>query len=377
MIAATALSSSDQRALTSGHPARSRTAPAMLAGSGSGPPRRRTTQPLARGRGRRRRRRRRDRRDLPAQAARPGRLAERRLPAGGAARLRVLGAVARALATSLLSAAAFNFFHHPPGRPLHDRRQPQLGRARRIHHRRGRGQRRWPRSPAAARIEAERRRREADLAAALARELLAGSDTKRRARRRPRGDVAEALGDPVRVDRARRGRRPTTRRRALALQRRRRQPDRDAARPAGPSRPTTSERLRNARRAGARGARRDRAAPGRDAGRGGGDRGAAPQRRRQDRAAASGLARPAHAADRDRRRRPRAGDSVAERRGADRAERGRGRGGRAARAARRQAARPLEAPGRRRRAAARLGLARGRRCSPPARARADPAASCG
>ena len=51
---------------------------------------------------------------------------------------------------------------------------------------------------------------------------------------------------------------------------------------------------------------------------------------------------------------------LADRRGADRAERRGRRRGRAARAAGRQAARPLAAPGRRRRAAARLGLARGR-----------------
>ena len=41
--------------------------------------------------------------------------------------------LALGLATSLLSAAAFNFFHLPPDRPVHDRRQPQLGRAGGVH----------------------------------------------------------------------------------------------------------------------------------------------------------------------------------------------------------------------------------------------------
>src|ERR1700760_3159621 len=40
------------------------------------------------------------------------------------------------LVTSLLSAAAFNFLPPAAGRPIHDLRQPQLGRAGRIHRRR-------------------------------------------------------------------------------------------------------------------------------------------------------------------------------------------------------------------------------------------------
>ncbi len=102
--------------------------------------------------------------------------------------------IALGLATSLLSAAAFNFFHLPPtGRfTIADSRNwvalaafttvavvvsavAQLARSRAQ--------------------EAERRRGEADLAAALARELLAGSDTRTAlgvtARR-----VAEALAIP-------------------------------------------------------------------------------------------------------------------------------------------------------------------------------------
>ena len=45
------------------------------------------------------------------------------------------------LFTSVVSAAAFNFFHLPPTGQLHDRREPALGRARRLPRRGGRGQR--------------------------------------------------------------------------------------------------------------------------------------------------------------------------------------------------------------------------------------------
>ena len=44
----------------------------------------------------------------------PVRLDRRRLPAGGAAGLERLGAAGWALLTSVLSAAAFNWFHLPP-----------------------------------------------------------------------------------------------------------------------------------------------------------------------------------------------------------------------------------------------------------------------
>ena len=95
--------------------------------------------------------------------------------------------LALGLATSLLSAAAFNFFHLPPtGRfTIADSRNwvalgaftvvavtvstvAELARSRAL--------------------EADRRRAEADLAAALARDLLGGSETDERARgRRPEG----------------------------------------------------------------------------------------------------------------------------------------------------------------------------------------------
>ena len=112
------------------------------------------------------------------------------------------------LATSLLSAAAFNFFHLPPvGRfTIADSRNwvalaafmlvavvvstmAELARSRAL--------------------EADRRRAEADLAAALARELLAGSETRRRAGRGrpPRRRGARA---PLGVDRAGRAPRATS-----------------------------------------------------------------------------------------------------------------------------------------------------------------------
>ena len=97
------------------------------------------------------------------------------------------------IATSLLSAAAFNFFHLPPvGRfTISDSRNwvalgafmtvavavstiAELARSRAL--------------------EADRRRAEADLAAALARELLAGSETRRARSPATARRVAEALG---------------------------------------------------------------------------------------------------------------------------------------------------------------------------------------
>ena len=97
------------------------------------------------------------------------------------------------LATALLSAAAFNFFHLPPtGRfTIADSRNwVALGS---VHDRRGRVPARSPSSRAARALEAERGRAEADLAAALARELLLRRGHRRAlaiAARR----IAEALG---------------------------------------------------------------------------------------------------------------------------------------------------------------------------------------
>ena len=141
--------------------------------------------------------------------------------------------LALGLATSLLSAAAFNFFHLPPtGRfTIADSRNwvalaafiivavvvstvAELARSRAL--------------------EAERRRAQADLAAALARELLAESQTKDGLAAAAR-HVAEALAIPSAsiVLGAANG---DARRRALALSDADRQPDRDAARPARSSR---------------------------------------------------------------------------------------------------------------------------------------------
>ena len=61
---------------------------------------------------------------------RADRVAGRRVPPRRAARLGLLGAGLGPCHVAL-SAAAFNFFHLPPDRPLHDLRQPQLGGARR------------------------------------------------------------------------------------------------------------------------------------------------------------------------------------------------------------------------------------------------------
>ena len=211
--------------------------------------------------------------------------------------------LALGVATSLLSAAAFNFFHLPPtGRfTIADSRNwvalgafiivavvvstvAELARNRAI--------------------EAERRRAQADLAAALARDLLAEAQTEDGLAAAAR-HVAEALAIAVRPRSCSARPAGDRRRRALPLS----DADRDQiATLIVPSDLPADDRGagRNPRRPGARGDRRDRAASRRRAGGGRGDRGAPPQRRRQDRAAASGLARSAHAADGDRRRRPRA-----------------------------------------------------------------------
>ena len=260
------------------------------------------------------------------------------------------------LATSLLSAAAFNFFHLPPtGRfTIADTRNwvalgafiivaaavstmAELARSRAL--------------------EAERGRAEADLAAALARELLGGSETAA-ALAVAAHRIAEALGMPsaaleLGVAQA------NERRRAFALK------GTDGTQVATllvpRDLPDETEQRLNERVVPALGALVAIALqPRRAAGRGGRDRRAAAQRRRQDRAAARGLPRPADTGDRDRRRRPRARDRLADGRGASRAERRGRRRRRAARVAGRQPARPLPAPGRRRAAARGLGLARGR-----------------
>ena len=208
----------------------------------------------------------RHRRDLSAQITRAGRVAERRVPARGAARVRVLGARARHRHVAA-QRGRVQLLPPPPHRPVHDRRQPQLGRARR----RSRSSRpsvstvaELARSRA---LEADRRRAEADLAAALARDLLGGSETVG-ALARPRRRVARRhSGSALGGDRARSGR-GDRRRRAFALQRRRRRrrSRRCSSRAGCP--PDTEQRLRDARRARARRARRDRAAPRRAAGRG-------------------------------------------------------------------------------------------------------------
>ena len=194
--------------------------------------------------------------------------------------------LALGLVTSLLSAAAFNFFHLPPtGRfTIADSRNwvalgaftlvavavstvAELARNRAI--------------------EADRRRAEADLAAALARDLLGGSETvgalEGAARR-----VAEALGiGPVSIELG-----------AVEADRRRRAFELSGADGAQVATLLVPRRLprrdraavANARCAGARRARRDRAAPRRAASRGRRDRGAEAQRRHQDGVAACGLA---------------------------------------------------------------------------------------
>ena len=257
--------------------------------------------------------------------------------------------LALGLVTSLLSAGAFNFFHLPPvGRfTIADGRNwsalgafmlvalvvstmAELARSRAL--------------------EADRRRAEADLAAALRVSCWPGSATAGAlagAARRVAGSARAELG----VDRARRER-GDDRRRALALSGADGGPDRDAARAARADRRCRATAA-DVRGAGARGGGGDRAAPGRAASRGGRDRCPPTLRRRQDRGAPRGIARPAHAGDRDRGRRACAGHRLAHRRGAHRAERRGGPGRRAAGRPGRQAARPLPSPGRPGRAAPR------------------------
>ena len=227
-----------------------------------------------------------------------------------------MGRSGSAWSRSLLSAAAFNFFHLPP-RAVHDRRQPQLGRAWGVHGRRGLGQHGRGRCPRRA-LEADRRRAEADLAAAVARHCCSAAAPSALAAAAAR--VAEALELARR--RSNSGRWRPTSARAFELR------GADGARSprclSARAPPTPMHRLL-ARVVPALEAlvaieRRDAARRGRR------DRRAQAQRRHQDRAAPRRVARSAHAADRDRRRGPRASGAVAlprRTRGAD----GGGRGG--------------------------------------------------
>ena len=259
------------------------------------------------------------------------------------------------LATSLASAAAFNFFHiSPVGRfTISDARNwvalaafvavavvvstvAELARSRTA--------------------EAERRREEADLAAGLARELLAGAQTSE-----VLGSTARRLAEAMTLPSAAielGAVPPEPRRLAMAL----RGPDGEQVAtllvpshlPARDDRAAARARGRAARRAG-----RDRASPRRRAGGGRRDGRAAPLRRRQDGAAArrvshdlrtplTAILAAGHALGTD----TLTGD--------ERAELSSGVVEAAAPAggARRQAARPVQAAGRQRRAAAGLGVAR-------------------
>ena len=250
------------------------------------------------------------------------------------------------IATSLLSAAAFNFFHLPPGGrfSLSDEREwvalvvfvivaVATGMVGELARARGR--------------EAEQRRQEADLSAEMAQLLLGTADVEGMLE-----EAAARLAAAVGVRGA-----------AISVEElnadghslvfdagRRRRAGRGAEARRGAL--TAGARAdRRARRALARVDPQRRAEPRRAAGRGRRDRGTAPQRRAQDGGAAVGLARPAHPPDgdpdgdhgagpraahsRERRRRARAGD----------------RRGDSPVAPDREAARPLRAAGGPRRAA--------------------------
>ena len=216
-------------------------------------------------------------------------------------------------ATALASALAFNFFHIPPDRALHDRRRArtgsrsassssprwsastlaQLARARTP---RGRGAPPGGRpggrdgAAAAARREPATRR---------CRRSRSASPTRSSCRRRRSSCAPSPATSDASRCRCARARR------------------RHAARPRGPAERASLERLQRAGRAGARGAARRRHRARRAAARGRRDGRAAPLGRPQDRAAARRLARPALAADGDpdgRRRaatRPRSADARA------------------------------------------------------------------
>ena len=115
---------------------------------------------------------------------------------------------------------------------------------------------------------------------------------------------------------------------------------------------------------GARGAAAGGARARRAAGGGRRDAGAAPLGRHQDRAPARRLARPAHAADGDHHGRPRRALARAAQRRARRARARRRRGGAPALGARRQAARSVQAAGRRGRSRTATGARSRRSCAP-------------
>ena len=262
------------------------------------------------GRGRalaRRRRRRRaarggghHRADLPAGPDRPGRRPRRRLPRRRAARLLGVGRLAGS-GDGAGQRARVQLLPHPADGPLHHLRGRELGRPRRLLHRRARGQHAGRARARTARARPHERRQEADLAAEMARLLLRGAS------------LDEALPAVVAAPRPRA--RAVVGRDRAARRGRRRAPRRPArwatarwARCSCPPGCATAvlERLR------------ERVVPALDAilgaaierdalaARGGRDRGAAPLRRAQDRAAARRLARPALAADGDPHRRRRA-----------------------------------------------------------------------
>ena len=271
----------------------------------------------------------------------PGRLARRRLPRRRAARLRRSGAVARASATALASALAFNFFHIPPTGRFTIRDGRELGRARRLPHRRGRWPARWPGRRAARAREADQRRQEADLAAEMARLLLRGGRLEEAlpvvAHR-----LAQGLGLPS-VALELRSVEGDDRRVAFPL-RERRAPDRDAARArraVGGGRCTASSAASCPQLEALLAAALERDELLGDAVETAALR---RSRRHEDRAAARGLARPALAADRDPGRRRRARLAGAHRGRARGARRRRRHRGDAALAPDRQPARPL-APG--------------------------------
>ena len=210
--------------------------------------------------------------------------------------------LALGLVTSLASAAAFNFFHiSPTGRfTISDARNwvalaafvavavvvstvADLARSRTA--------------------EAERRREEADLAAGLARELLAGAQTSE-----VLGSTARRLAEAMTLPSAAielGAVPPEPRRLAMAL----RGPDGEQVATLLVAKSPSARDDRTAARARGRAARRagrDRSAPRRRAGGGRRDGRVASLRRRQDGAAACRVARPAHTADRDPRRRSRA-----------------------------------------------------------------------
>ena len=277
----------------------------------------------------------------PLEEIAPAGLARRPVPAGRAARVDALGAVARPR-HERRRGAGVQLLPHPADRAVHDRRGRELGRAGRVPGRRRVAStcRTW-RAPRAARPSGGGAR-------PTWRPSWRSCCSAARSRTR-RCTAAKRIADTLEIDSA-----------AVVLERvdgdERQRPCRSASRHAagaGAAEDVARERIapalrRCSRRARARGAHA----------RGGRDERAAAQRRDQDRRPALGLARPALAADRDRRRgrgavspaldaedRDELADTIAPREPP-------------ARAARRPVDRPRAAGGRRRRAACGLDLAR-------------------